>query len=197
MGVDKAKVQLAGQPLIVRALEILRQAGLTASIAGARTQLSSFAPVVADSELDRGPLGGICAALDSTTARRAVFIPVDLPLLPASLVTFLLEQAESCGAAIAVVEVNGFMQTFPVVLDRAVLPTLHIELEAGRGACLAAFQTASRVLGRPAKVVSLEAALRAGDVVHPHGLPAECWFLNVNTAADIVRAEAYLARRVP
>jgi len=196
MGVDKATVHLAGQPLIVHALEILRQAGLTASIAGARAQLSSFAAVVADSELNRGPLGGICAALSSTTARKAVFIPVDMPLLPASLVNFLLDQAENCGASISVVEVNGLMQTFPAVVDRAALPTLRMELEAGRGACLAAFQIASRALGRPATVVPLETALRAGDVVHPNGLPAECWFLNVNTAADIVQAEAYLAHRI-
>lgn len=196
MGKDKATVSLAGQPLIVHALEILRRAGLTPSIAGARAQLSSLAPVVADSELDRGPLGGICAALGSTAAQRAVFLPVDVPLLPPSLVTFLLEEAESYRAAITVVEVDGFMQTFPAVVDRAALPALRTELEAGRGSCIAAFQSAARILGQPLRAVPLEAALRAGNVVHPSGLPVECWLLNVNTAADIVQAEAYLAGRI-
>jgi len=196
MGRDKATVSLAGQPLIAHALEILRGAGLTASIAGARAQLSSFAPVIADSEVDRGPLGGICDALGSTVAERAVFLPVDLPLLPSSLVTFLLEEAESSHAAVAVVEVDGFVQTFPAVIDRAILPSLRIELEAGRRSCLAAFQAAARALGRPQRRVPLNVALRTGHVVHPRRLPAECWFLNVNTEEEILRAEAYLAGKV-
>jgi len=196
MGIEKATACLAGKPLIVYALGILRQAGLTASIAGARVPLSLFAPVVADSELDRGPLGGICAALASTSAQRAVFLPVDLPLLPASLVTFLLARAESADAAITVVEVNGFVQTFPAVIEQSALPVLRVELAAGKGGCLAAFNFAGGVLGKPILVLPLEIAVNEGRVVHPDGLPEECWFLNVNAAADLVRAEAYLAGRI-
>lgn len=196
MGMDKATVLLAGQPLIVHALEILREAGLTAAIAGASTQLSSFAPVVPDTEQDQGPLGGICAALASTTSQRAVFLPVDLPLLPASLLTLLLERSLSAAAAMTVVEVNGFVQTFPAVIEQRALAALRGELAAGKGGCLAAFHAAARVLGKPVLVLPLETAVRAGHVVPPQGLAEDCWFLNINTAADLVRAEACLARRI-
>ena len=82
MGTDKALVPLAGQPLVLYALTILRETGLRGSIAGARATLDSFAPVIEDSEQDQGPLGGICSALASTETRWAVFLPIDLPLPP-------------------------------------------------------------------------------------------------------------------
>jgi len=115
MGVEKALVSFRGEPMIVHAIRTLREAGLTASIAGARTSLEDFAPVVPDAQPDRGPLGGICAALASTSAQRAVFLPVDLPLLPASLLVALLEEA----APVVVVEVDGFVQSFPAVVSQA------------------------------------------------------------------------------
>ena len=68
MGTDKALMLLGGRPLIAHALDILRGAGLSASLAGARAGLERFAQVVADEEPDRGPLGGICSALAMTPA---------------------------------------------------------------------------------------------------------------------------------
>ena len=122
MGQDKALLLFAGRPLVAHALSILTQAGLPASIAGARpsarTALESFAPVVEDPESGLGPLAGICAALASTSARYAVFLPVDLPLLPPALIGFLLHHARITGRAVTVPAVAGFNQTFPAVLDR-------------------------------------------------------------------------------
>ncbi|MGA2170607.1 MAG: NTP transferase domain-containing protein [Terracidiphilus sp.] len=75
MGEDKALLRLGGQPLVAHALGILRKAGLAASVAGAGSALGALAPVVEHANPGLGPLGGICAALASTTARRAVFLP--------------------------------------------------------------------------------------------------------------------------
>jgi len=112
MGVDKALVHLRGRPLVEHALEILRGAGLAASIAGARSTLSAFAAVVEDVEAGKGPLGGICAALASTSAQRAVFVPVDLPLLPSSLVAYLVRHAEITGRAVTLASVAGFTDVY-------------------------------------------------------------------------------------
>jgi len=106
MGQDKALVQLAGRPLVAHALAVLRNAGLEASLAGASSSLAAFAPVVEDYESGRGPLGGICSALASTAARRAVFLPVDLALLPVSLVDYLLYHAQITGRAVTLPSVN-------------------------------------------------------------------------------------------
>ena len=65
MGRDKALIPLAGSPLIHHALGILRAAGLDPRIAGARSDLSSFAPTLPDdpTRSGLGPLSGICSAL--------------------------------------------------------------------------------------------------------------------------------------
>jgi molybdopterin-guanine dinucleotide biosynthesis protein A len=188
MGADKALSPLAGKPLVAHALATLRAAGLAAAIAGARVPLEAYAPVVEDAEPDGGPLSGICAALKSTSARWAVFLPVDLPLLPASLVVFLLHRARISGAAVTVAEVNGFPQTFPAVLDRAVLAPLEVEFRAGRSGCFSGFQAASAALDRPLVVLPVEMLVQSGHVAHPEALLAARWFLNVNAPADLATA---------
>jgi molybdenum cofactor guanylyltransferase len=191
MGRDKALVQFAGQALIEHALEVLRQAGLTACIAGGRQELGVFAPVVEDRHPGLGPLSGICAALASTSAQWAVFLPVDLPILPAALVVCLLRHAWITGRAVTVPSVSGFAQTFPAVVDRTVLPILDRELESGRGGCFSGFQAAAASRAERVSVVPLELLVQAGQLIHPQGLPATRWFLNVNTEEELRRAEAH------
>jgi molybdenum cofactor guanylyltransferase len=200
MGQDKALLQFAGRPLIVHALSLLRNAGLSASIAGARpsarSSLAAFAPVVEDPHPDLGPLAGICAALASTSASHAVFLPVDLPFLPSSLLVFLLHHALITRRAVTVPSVNGFDQTFPAVLGRAALPELQSELAAGRRGCFSAFQGAASGLGQPISRVAVELVAQSGHVSHRHGLPPAQWFLNLNSPADLERAEAISSRRI-
>jgi molybdopterin-guanine dinucleotide biosynthesis protein A len=195
MGAEKALVELAGEPLIVHALRILRGAGLAVWIAGARLPLASFAPVVPDAEPDRGPLGGICAALACATASRAVFLPVDMPLLPPALVAFLLKEALTEQAVVTVPALNGYAQTFPAVVDRAALPWLHAALESGRGGCYEAFQLAATALRQAVHVAPVEDAVKEVRLARFESLPVESWFLNVNEPADLARAEAWLAGR--
>jgi molybdenum cofactor guanylyltransferase len=188
MGRDKALVPFGSQSLIANALSILRQAGVRASIAGARTDLRDFAPVVEDATPDLGPLSGVCAALASMSARYAVFLSVDLPLIPASLIRFLLHHAQITGRAVTVPSINGFAQTFPVVLDRAALPALDAELAAGRRGCFAAFRAAAAALNQPVSTVPVELLVQCGHADHPTALPPVRWFLNINTPADLERA---------
>jgi molybdenum cofactor guanylyltransferase len=198
MGRDKALLEFAGRPLIAHALSILQEAGLPAMIAGAtapaRASLEAFAPVIEDAAPGLGPLSGICAALAATSARHAVFLPVDLPLLPPSLLDFLLGHARITGNAVTVPAVSGFTQTFPVVLDRAILPALQNELSSGRYGCFSAFQTAAAALGQPVGSLAVELLVQSGQVSDPRGLPPVRWFLNLNTPDDLSQAEAILER---
>ena len=191
MGADKALVLLDGQPLVAHALGILRDAGLAASLAGGQPALATFAPLVEDSRPGLGPLSGVCAALASTASRWAIFISVDMPLLPASLLHFLLDHAQITKTPVTVASVNGFAQSFPVVLDRAVLPMLLSELQSGRRGCFSAFQAAAESLGEAMTVIPIEPLVQCGQLYHPRGLPATRWFLNVNTAEDLRRAEVH------
>lgn len=198
MGRDKANLLFAGRPLVAHALAILREAGLRVAIAGAnpvhRAALSAFAPIVDDPEPGRGPLAGVCAALESTSARYAVFLPVDLPLLPASLVAYLLRHARVTGFAITVARLAGFSQTFPAVVDRAALPGLRSALETRDDGCFSAFKSAAAALGEPLGVVDVELVAQAGQVTHALALPPSRWFLNVNSPEDLKRAETIADR---
>ena len=192
MGTDKALVELGGEPLLARALRMLEQAGLSAAIAGSRSpDLSRFAPLIDDA--GEGPLGGICAALESTEAEYAVFVSVDMPLLPWPLVNSLLESARLTESVAVVASVNGVAQTFPAVVAGAALPAARIEQDLGRGGCLRSFQAASEQLERPFSKLPIEYLAQAGHVEHPDGLPPAAWFLNVNARAELARAESWLA----
>ena len=189
MGQDKSMVLLDGQPMIAYPLAALRQAALPASISGGQSSLASFAPLIEDTHRGLGPLAGICSSLASTAARRAVFLSVDAPLIPASLVSFLVRHAAITSAVITVPSINGFAQTFPAVLDRDALPALERELASGRLGCFRAFQAAANSFHQAVAVLPVELLVQAGQIANPLGLPATWWFLNANTPDDLRRAQ--------
>jgi molybdopterin-guanine dinucleotide biosynthesis protein A len=192
MGKDKALVLLRGRPLLEHALEVLRRAGLSGLIAGERSPLAEFAPVLADSLPDKGPLGGICAAMAAAQAHWVVFIPVDQPLIPPSLITCLLEEARKARAAVTLPSLAGFAETFPAVLCRGSLPVLEQQLAIGSGGCFTAFLAAAEAVGQGPNLVPVERLIESGRVVHPHRIVVERWFLNLNDPNDLELAESCL-----
>jgi molybdopterin-guanine dinucleotide biosynthesis protein A len=199
MGTDKALVEFAGRPLVAHAVDLVRGAGLPVFIAGARSPLEVFAPVVPDVRADRGPLGGICAALESLKdssphlaagalkprARYAVFLPVDLPFLPPSVLLYLLYHSRITGSAVTLLSVNGIPQTFPVVLTPDSLPELERQLGSGKGGCYAAFQETAAARGENVSILPAEVLVQSQKIAHPVALPVTRWFLNVNTPDDL------------
>jgi molybdopterin-guanine dinucleotide biosynthesis protein A len=200
MGSDKAVVELDGRMLIERAIAILETAGIPVRIAGAhdesRPHLESFAPVIPDSERGLGPLAGVCAALRSTPAEYAVFLPVDVPFMPSSLVEYLLRHARITASAVTLASINAFWQTFPAVISRRTLPILEKRLRNRELGCLSAFRTAGGELGQTVSVLPVEILVQSGQVAHPQALPPARWFLNVNSAADLRLAWSLRTGRV-
>lgn len=192
MGADKALVEFCGKPLIAHAVDCLRNAGLPAQIAGARSDLASFAPVVHDPAPDRGPLAGICSALAQCSADLAVFVSVDMPILPPSALTFLAARAAITAQAVTLFAVNGYPQTFPVVVRRDALPALQADLEHGSRGCFAAFRAAAQACGEQIAVLPVEFLVQSGHLAHPNALPASRWFVNVNAPRDLQRAWIWL-----
>ena len=200
MGTDKAWVVFQGRPLIEHAAGILSQARLPIFIAGARgdaaMRLGSYAPVIPDVQPGLGPLGGICAALASCSTDFGVFLPVDVPLLPPSLILYLRRHACITGSAITLASLNGFPQPFPAVIARGALPQLQKELHNRRLGCLAAFHAAALELGQQVEIVSAEALVQSGQASHSDALPVLRWFLNLNTEPDLRLASSLRLSRV-
>ena len=131
MGTDKALTLLTGIPLIQIAIQTLVAAGVPAKIAGSRSPLAAFAQEIPDTFADAGPLGGIHAALSASPVDWNLFLPVDLPRMPASLLACLLQRAAITGQPISATRLNGRLEPFPVVLHRSVLPLVARCLETG------------------------------------------------------------------
>ena len=192
MGTDKALVDFDGRPLIAHATGILKAAGLSVMIAGARPEsrpsLEFYGSVIPDSETEIGPIAGISAALAVSETDYAVFLPVDMPLLPPSLIACLLDRARVTEAAITLAAVNGFPQTFPAVLSRRILPILQDQIRQRRLGCLAAFRTAGARFGGGLDAISAEVLVQSGQINHPNGIPVVRWFVNLNDKQDLRRA---------
>lgn len=199
MGQEKALIEVAGRPLLEHSLQILREAGIKPRIAGSKVNLSEFASVVADGPGDSGlgPLAGICCALSACTTRLGVFLPVDLPLIPPSLIEYLVHHAIVTDAAVTVVSVTGFVQTFPAVIDRAALGSFTETLHSGDRNCLKAFRAAGSVLPGGFSVLPLELLAQPGQVRQVRALHPGQWFLNVNTPDDLAVLDELMAERNP
>jgi molybdopterin-guanine dinucleotide biosynthesis protein A len=103
MGKDKAFVEFEGRTLLARALELAALVASDVRIVGGRGKLAAFAPVVEDVFRDRGPLGGIHAALRNSATDINLMLAVDMPFVSWALLRYLISQAEKSGEAAAVV----------------------------------------------------------------------------------------------
>ena len=193
MGRDKALIQLQGAPLIQHALEILRAAGLNPRIAGGNEELHSFAPVIPDNieNAGLGPLSGICSALAAASAHYNLFLPVDLPLIPPRLISYLIHHAKIVQSTVTVVSVAGFIQTFPAVIDRSAAQSLNASLHSSDRKCLKAFQLAAEAAAVPLAVLPIELFIQAGQIPRCEGQPPSQWFLNINTLSDLEAAKSF------
>jgi molybdopterin-guanine dinucleotide biosynthesis protein A len=189
MGADKALVRRHNLPLIEIALQAMRSIGLEPKIAGARSPLHTFAPVIQDIHPGHGPLSGVHAALSASTARWNLFLPVDMPLIPASLLKYLLHRAILTGAPITALTRNGHLEPFPVVLDRVLLPCIEQRIAARQLACRDAWQAIPNELGARLDAPSVEMLRTLGHCSHPGGLAPYLWLQNANTPADLARIQ--------
>jgi molybdenum cofactor guanylyltransferase len=187
MGTDKALALVAGIPLIQIALATVAAAGVPAKIAGARSPLAAFAQEIPDTWPDAGPLGGIHAALSAAVADWNLFLPVDLPLMPASLLACLLQCAALTGQPVTATKLNGRLEPFPVVLHRSVLPFVAQRLEIGKTACHQAWQTIPQEQGTELDAVPVESLVQCGQCSHPAHLPPVLWFQSANTPDELAR----------
>jgi molybdenum cofactor guanylyltransferase len=197
MGRDKALVELAGRSLVAHAVDTLRNTSLAVSIAGSRSDLSCFAPVVPDIEQDLGPLSGVCNALEHATAEWVVLLPVDLPLLPSALIGYLVSHARITGKMVTLASVNGFAQTFPAAIRREAIFVLKRELRAGRSGCITAFRAVAEYYAQSLSVAPVEYIVQAGQCDSPGNLPPARWFQNVNSPGDLAHASQCFNSALP
>jgi len=191
MGQDKALLQ-AGRSLLELALDKLRalDASATPRIAGSRPDLSSYAPVVPDLHPGCGPLSGIEAALAATAQPLNLFLPVDLPLLPARFLGWMLGRAETTGALVTVSRINGRPQPLCAVYHRDLLAGVTASLAAGNYKVMPVVTAAAQSRAQAIDVFDVELLASTCPELHRFSsLPLYRWFHNCNTPEDMAEIQ--------
>ncbi|HEY4045875.1 MAG TPA: molybdenum cofactor guanylyltransferase [Acidobacteriaceae bacterium] len=202
MGRDKALLPFGGRPLIevaVEKLEKLRELGLgQPRIAGSRPDLSGFAAVVDDVHPGCGPLSGIEAALTATCEPLNLFLPIDMPLVPAAFLSWILLRAEVTGAIATLPRAGGAVQPLCAVYHRDLLTQVTRSLLAGDYKVTRVLELAfgedagmQRVDAFDIELLVTTYPALAGESV----IPAHRWFENCNSPQDLEAVEAFARAR--
>jgi molybdopterin-guanine dinucleotide biosynthesis protein A len=170
MGSDKALLSWAGETLLQRTLAVACQACDTVFLCGARELYGSFAEVIEDAEPGRGPLSGIQAALHATRTDLNLILSVDLPLMTAEFLLWLLTQAQSGQQCITAPEAQGRLQPLCAVYRHELASIVDQALAEGD-------LKVTRLFSRTSTRIIAERELRAAGFD-----PAI--FTNVNTPED-------------
>lgn len=132
MGADKAFLELNGRTLLERALELARNVAEEVRIVGERARFAAFAPVVGDEFAGRGPLGGIHAALRSTSTEFNLVLAVDLPFLEKKFLEYLVKEARAADAVVTLPRAAGGLQPLCGVYRKGFAPLAEQALAQGK-----------------------------------------------------------------
>jgi molybdenum cofactor guanylyltransferase len=180
MGSDKALLKLGGETLLARALKQASKVTHEVRIVGDAKKFVGFGPVIEDIYPERGPLGGIHAALRSSPAELNLMLAVDLPFVELRFLRYLIAQAQESGAVVTVARAGGGWQPLCAVYRRAFAGIAEQALRGGRNKIDALFaEVAMRVVTDPELISA--------------GFSPEM-FRNLNTPQDWERArESFLS----
>ena len=193
MGRDKALLDFGGRPLIEHALALLRSLNFEPRICGSRPDLARFAPVVPDNHPGCGPLAGVEAALSISGSGLSLFLPVDLPLLPAGFLRWMVERATTTDAVATIPLFGGRPQPLCAVYSRRLLPGVHAALAAGQYKMMTAISSSAKSLGEPIDAFHVESVAAALiPETWPADPPLQDWFRNVNSPADYEQLRSHL-----
>jgi molybdopterin-guanine dinucleotide biosynthesis protein A len=171
MGFDKALLPHGPATLVEHiAQQALTAAGSVALVGAPERYAHLGYPALADAESNRGPLGGIVAALAASEAEWNLVLACDMPNVSAEFLERLFEMAEHLGEGrdcLAPEQPTGYAEPLCAVYHRSALPALRAALDANR--------------------LKLQEVIRSLNVVFWRAEPR--WFANMNTPEDWVAHE--------
>lgn len=188
MGTDKALLKVGGVRMVEIAVEKLRSFCAEVSIAGNRDDLSGYAEVVRESRIDAGPAAGIEAGLRAAREPWVMFVPVDVPLVPADLLRLWGEEALRVDMSVSFLAIQQKQPAF-CLLRRERTASFSRLVEHGE-------RRLDVLLNETAKADKVNCWMcRAQDLygnreyrAADDGMLAQ-WFMNVNTPEDLAEVE--------
>ena len=212
MGRDKALLELAGKPLVQHAVVKLQRICAEVHLLGNRNELAVYGPLVRDVHEGRGPLSGIEAALEDSQYDWNLFMPVDMPFLPAAFlgwwVPMALARAKE-GMRMAMLTVDERPQPALCLLHKDVLPFVKQAMEQGGFKLFRVFEEAERELSVRTGVssgvlfnlpwsVDQQLTVLPGEnypwckLTKEQDAARRLWFANLNTPEEFAEAERHL-----
>ena len=188
MGVDKATLEFRGRPMVEIAVEKLRGFCAEVGICGNREDLNRFAPVVLEERVDAGPAAGVEAGLKAATQEWVLFVPVDVPLIPAEVLRRWAEvslEMSASGGFDAFHLYAGRDQPAFCILRRTCAVRFFEVLDGGE-------RRLSQLLHKVTQ--GSQRSLDMNDLyptAHPNVDAVDRWFMNINTPEDLAVAEAF------
>ena len=148
MGSDKALLPWGDGSLLSHALNLLAVVTPNVCIVGDAGKFASFGAVVEDQYRERGPLGGIHAALSSSKTGLNLMLAVDLPLIEPRFLQFTIGLAQATDAVVTVPHTGGVSQPLCAVYRQDFLQPAEESLKAGRNKIDALFvKVKTRIIG--------------------------------------------------
>ncbi|MCC6397876.1 MAG: molybdenum cofactor guanylyltransferase [Bacteroidetes bacterium] len=182
MGEDKALVQFHGTTLLEHSIRILQSAvhPVVVACGQADRYLLPGVRCIADGIQDRGPLGGILAALEESSADAVLILACDLPFVTPGLLHTLSTAPPA--DSIVLPASGGELQPLCGRYPRSLKPALHRFLAEGRR-----------------KVMDfVESQNHHYIVITPdHPLFRPSLLANINTPEQLAQAEAAIRRNEP
>lgn len=132
MGQDKAFLQLHGRTLLEHAIDTAKSVTPMVRIVGSHEKFATYGDVVEDAFEQRGPLGGIHAALRASATELNLLLAVDTPFVQPCALEFLIDVAANSGKMVTVPRVNGFLQTLCAVYRRSFADLAEKSLNSGK-----------------------------------------------------------------
>lgn len=187
MGQDKALLPFRGVPMIEIAVSKLRSFCSAVSILGSRDDLRGIAPTVHDLRSDIGPGAALESALAVAQADWSLIVPVDVPLLPTSVLEHWCREvlATSAPAASFLVIGVGDQPAF-ALLHQACTEPISRALDRGERKLIRLLYAADDEGVAP--VAPRNVQRYAMDATETQ---LEFWFSNVNTPQELAEAEAW------
>jgi molybdopterin-guanine dinucleotide biosynthesis protein A len=174
MGQDKARLERAGKPLVLRAAEILRPFVREVTLLGPPERYSDLGlPVLADQRPEQGPLAAVCTGLLHSTAEWNVFLACDLPLLSSRFLQLLVERIRDSQSDAVVPRTEDGWQPLCAAYHSRCCPAFVRALQENRRSLIGLFEEIQVEAITPGEMAA--AGLRAEE------------FANMNTPEDWAR----------
>ncbi|HMK22062.1 MAG TPA: molybdenum cofactor guanylyltransferase [Terriglobales bacterium] len=132
MGADKAFLEVDGQPLVLRMLELARAVASDVRIVGSAEKFRGYAEVVEDVFAGCGPLAGIQAALRSSHSDLNLILAVDMPFVLPDFLRYLAERSEASGAIVTVPRSEGRWQPLCAIYRSEFVEVAEASLREGK-----------------------------------------------------------------